>query len=524
MPENEFEKQVQHKMDEFRLRPSAPVWEKIKDDLNERKRRRFFFMISLLAAASLFGWMGYNYFFANNTNTIKDNQTETAAIKNNTTQSVNEDKPFNNQDTGTQLKHDSSPVNESVGAGSKEVAGKTNNTKELSTDFTGDKSTSSETVFTLKKQKQQDNKSRFYKQKIAKDVDDKIVSKTTEEKSSNPISKEGSNTEETEQENVKADRETIGHNIVTNNAGITPANFAKKDESPVQLEDFDAISFSANISGNTSPVVTIPAIAANAVPGFSHKIKWGISVSAGASSRAKEPFDFFSSASAEKALFDAAPPFQQGNITGGVLVLPPSDVKPGLAFKAGFIVEKSVSKKITVSSGLQYAYSSDRIRVGKSITASSGSLFADRSYYSALTSQNATAFPGNPTPEMTTYTNKYHFIELPVQLQYSINKKWKNPLIWNAGVAVSRLIASDALLYNVAYGGVYYDAKNDIRRTQFNVSTGFAFRFTVNKLQWSLGPQVSINTSKLFNNAYDNNVHPVYGGLNARLIFPGRKK
>ena len=94
MPENEFEKQVQQKMDEFRLRPSAPVWENIKDDLNERKRRRFFFMISLLAAALLFGWVGYNYFYTDTK--IKTNQNDTAIKENTTIQSVTGNEPANN--------------------------------------------------------------------------------------------------------------------------------------------------------------------------------------------------------------------------------------------------------------------------------------------------------------------------------------------------------------------------------------------------------------------------------------------
>ena len=523
MPENEFEKQVQQKMDEFRLRPSAPVWENIKDDLNERKRRRFFFMISLLAAALLFGWVGYNYFYTDTK--IKTNQNDTAIKENTTIQSVTGNEPANNPEIinnkiEEQAAEKQSPDLTNTAGTKKDKEGINKTAVEP-----GNEITTGAVSVNTKNEKQSLKENSTTKQKASTVIVTEKMAKVYKQKNSNSESEKNSNQLNVSQSISRSNSQGEKINAVNaKNEDIAAAIHFKKDETLVPLSDIAAINSPGSLSPNTAPLVTIPAVATNQPLKFSRKIKWGLTASGGIASRAKEPFDFFTSASAEKALFDAAPPFQQGNITGGVLVLPPSDVKPGLAFKAGIILEKPLSKKFTISSGLQYAYSSDRIAVGKSISATTNNaLYADR-YYSAVLSQFVTASPGNGTTQMTNYTNKYHFIELPVQLQYTINKKWKNPLIWNAGVAVSRLIASDALLYDVTYGGVYYDAKNDIRKTQFNVFTGFAFRFTVNRLLWSLGPQVSINTSKLFNNAYDNNRHPVYGGLNARLIFPGRKK
>jgi hypothetical protein len=201
------------------------------------------------------------------------------------------------------------------------------------------------------------------------------------------------------------------------------------------------------------------------------------------------------------------------------LVLPPSEVKPGAAFKAGLTVEKPLSRRFTLSSGLQYAYSSDHITIGKALSANPTSSFSSN----ARSAVAQTAYGTGPGVEKRNYTNQYHFIELPVMLQYTINKRWNNPFVWNVGGSVGRLVSTKALLYDEAYGGIYYDGKDDIKKTQLNLFTGFALQFNSNRLQWSVGPQVAVNTTKLFDNSYDNNLHPVSGTINLRVLFPGKK-
>lgn len=59
MRDNEFDKGVQEKMEEFRLPPSAPVWVEVERRINERKKRRvliFWFCLAGLLMAGLGGW------------------------------------------------------------------------------------------------------------------------------------------------------------------------------------------------------------------------------------------------------------------------------------------------------------------------------------------------------------------------------------------------------------------------------------------------------------------------------------
>jgi apolipoprotein N-acyltransferase len=80
MQENEFEKRLQEEMEEFRLRPSEVVWNKIEDELKKKKRRRVVFFIFLLAGLSLVGYSGYNLFTPGKKNPVAK---DVAATNNN---------------------------------------------------------------------------------------------------------------------------------------------------------------------------------------------------------------------------------------------------------------------------------------------------------------------------------------------------------------------------------------------------------------------------------------------------------
>ncbi|MGZ5221778.1 MAG: hypothetical protein ACXWC7_16940, partial [Chitinophagaceae bacterium] len=62
MQENKFENRVQRQMEEFRIRPSGAVWEKVEEELHKKKKRRIVFYIFLMAGLSLLGYSGYFLF------------------------------------------------------------------------------------------------------------------------------------------------------------------------------------------------------------------------------------------------------------------------------------------------------------------------------------------------------------------------------------------------------------------------------------------------------------------------------
>src|SRR4051794_10883597 len=61
--QNEFEKQVQQKLEELKLVPSEPVWEKVEMQIRKKKdRRRMIFWIPLFAFIGAGLWLGIDQY------------------------------------------------------------------------------------------------------------------------------------------------------------------------------------------------------------------------------------------------------------------------------------------------------------------------------------------------------------------------------------------------------------------------------------------------------------------------------
>src|SRR5712671_7237178 len=56
MPANEFEKQVQRRLDDLQLNPSASVWKNVEQQIRNKKRRRVIVFFLLPLALGLFGY------------------------------------------------------------------------------------------------------------------------------------------------------------------------------------------------------------------------------------------------------------------------------------------------------------------------------------------------------------------------------------------------------------------------------------------------------------------------------------
>lgn len=87
MQENEFEKQVQQKMDELKLHPSDAVWQKIEVQIKKEKKRRWmliFFPIILIGSL----YEGYVLLNRNNSTHYFQQQSKNSLVKNNIPQAI----------------------------------------------------------------------------------------------------------------------------------------------------------------------------------------------------------------------------------------------------------------------------------------------------------------------------------------------------------------------------------------------------------------------------------------------------
>jgi hypothetical protein len=122
------------------------------------------------------------------------------------------------------------------------------------------------------------------------------------------------------------------------------------------------------------------------------------------------------------------------------------------------------------------------------------------------------------------FTNHYHFIQLPLLYQLQLNKSNRLPVLWGIGASAGYLLASNALAYDTTAGGIYYRDRDIFHKFHFNLNTGFSFRFgNAKKMQWSIGPELSMSMNKLMKDTYGRKQYLLYGGLSGRLLFSKKK-
>lgn len=503
MQENEFEKRVQEEMAEFRLRPSDSVWEKVEEQLEKKKRRRIVFFIFILAGLSLLGYTGYFFIKINAKQNLvqRDNNSlpNTGSSKNSdqlilpTTENpvVNEQPSIKNHELSQAKENDRE--NETVSRVDNEKVTVTGNDIAVNNKPTG-KAINSDSYAIAKPAVKRDG-----------EITKHIIPPA-------------------EVENSQRNRSL---NDPVNIAGISQQDIAKNslpDDSKITGEKSDDKTADQKINQPTksdSVIITADskageAIAATKKKQTGSKIKWGFDLSAGISSSRNNAFSLFDMQKSAADL-QSLPPL---NNSGGGLGSPPrtypSDVKAGSAWRAGVVAEIEITKRSSIVSGLQYMYHSNSITVG----AYTDTTVVVRNSFSQAARVDA-IYRGTQQKE---YTNRFHFIQIPVQYQLQINKGVKTPILWSVGFAAGFLLGTNGLVYDTAANGIYYRDNAAFNKFQFNLNTGLSFRFgNKNKVQWSLGPEFSLGLNRLMKDDYTKKQYLLYSGLTGRLLFPKKK-
>jgi hypothetical protein len=117
------------------------------------------------------------------------------------------------------------------------------------------------------------------------------------------------------------------------------------------------------------------------------------------------------------------------------------------------------------------------------------------------------------------FSNKYHFLELPVSLHTQLNKSVIFPIIWNLDASLSQMLGSDALVFDSGTG-VYYKDKSIYHKTQFGLGTGFSLGIlSGSKTPLWIGPFVKYNASNLFTKDVSGAKHLLSAGLNLKVFI-----
>ncbi len=458
MQENKFEKQVQQKLDELKLDPSDVVWQNIYAKIRKEKRRRGVFIFPILFFVFLCG--GTWLWFLNNQTKEQQLAKKFIAKKNATGK--------------THIDLDSTKNKKVILENRKTIN---------STTIKSDAENNSITEADIKIES-----NKIISENLSDDTPLDFTNKSNDVYS---IS-EDETLADFKTQNLKNENKIL---VQHKNESDSIANVRDSSISPV-------VAGSRRIDQELKKEMVIGKETISKIKKDKVKWNWGLSFSGGVSDISHS---FLGSGSAEKSLFADARNYtsipQSGTDPLSNSSKKPYLIKPSLALNIGLFAAKKISKYSTITLGINYKPFSTTNKVGKKNDS------ANLGRYYRIQ---------NP---VNRYTNYYHFIEFPVAFSLQLGKSKKMPLVINAGISISQLIASNALQFNNTSGIYYYD-NSLFNKTQMSFSTGIYISNKKNSIL--IGPQIYYGTTKIANEGLYKNAHFTYLGLHSKFLF--RKK
>jgi hypothetical protein len=205
-----------------------------------------------------------------------------------------------------------------------------------------------------------------------------------------------------------------------------------------------------------------------------------------------------------------------------------SNTDPGFSFFAGIFAMRPVSKRISLTAGLNLHYYSTKVEIVQKTlilpATGANSLFSPQ--FSPQASASSSQFQGSAASfnDRHASLNQYYFLELPVSMQVQLNHSSRTPIFWEAGLSLARLMSADVLYYDANSGVYYKDGRSVSNGTQLNASTALMIGLSFRGVRMQLGPQLQYGLTSLANeNASGAAKHMYYGGIKLNII-PGKRK
>ncbi|MGN6418624.1 MAG: hypothetical protein ACTHMC_14110 [Pseudobacter sp.] len=265
---------------------------------------------------------------------------------------------------------------------------------------------------------------------------------------------------------------------------------------------------------------------------------FGIVAEAGASHISKgSPFSLLDKKNTEQEDLAQSSPAPGANSSlggpAGFTQLPPNkpaSLKMGLSWSAGGFAQKKISNRVSLSAGIQYSYFSQETQVGNyfrnAISVSNANYdqvvygyWQGRSSSFALNPQNIMASTSPGWSSMHDYTNKYHFIEIPVKIHWRMTGEDQLPLILDGGLSIAQLLSTNALHYDGS-NDVYYKDFRYFNKTQAGITAGVNVELfgESNHPVW-IGPTIKYQLSNLLKSDLSGGQHLWQFGVGAKVFL-----
>ncbi len=209
----------------------------------------------------------------------------------------------------------------------------------------------------------------------------------------------------------------------------------------------------------------------------------------------------------------ATPAFAQNNVVSGAgvsLRASASQIRyiPAFAFSIGVFGERSISKKMAVSIGVNYQFNSTQSNVG-------GTIDSSFSVYDPLLDAQSSSSRYYLQGDENRFTNRYHFVQMPVNILYQVNGSKKFPINASMGITPALLVSANGL-YRNSISGLMYAEKNQFSRFQLFTQGGLSFSINRN-LQF--GPLLQYQISNLNKASLQSRQHLFFVGAQAKIFL-----
>lgn len=558
MSDHEFEKQVQHKMSELKLRPSDTVWMEVEKNIRHNKRRRRFWGLwaaALFICLSSSGYILYRYIYEpGQTSIAKTNTPASETTSTHSNNSTHSSRSANTVQTAPvtvtnpaakapeqQPAQQNAATTTQPAAASSVIAKQTDEPNPSAAPLPHDAPAETATahqpgrqtnepqqnnagatsLFTYRKNKQT-TIAGVYNRKTKTGLKNRKVPYNNIMRGNNPVMQES---------------------VVQPNALVATENDLVI-AMPATVNEGNSIATDRTIHlpltttlGNTNTVAALPVERKH-----TSRWHWGIQTDAGYSRLAQSKlFQLKGLLGQDKFLpADVAPrnSSTSSNITaaGSLLnyaqstVAKPSPIQPDFSFSAGLFVEWSASRRFRLSAGLQYAYLSMHTDIGPkvdtAITVNEGTSFEKwvPGYYKTAGSY-APATPSswalqNLGPVTQSYKYRFQFIEMPVMMHWQMNKGRRlPPIVFDGGLSVSQMISVDALHYE-GQKGIYYNDDSLFNKTQLSLITGVSVGlFQRSKHPLWVGPDLRYALSGLVKKEFSTGQYLWSAGIKIKMLL-----
>ncbi len=490
MQENEFEKRVQKKMEEFTLVPNNEVWKQVEAEITKKKRRRviFYWMLAALLLTGGAGtWLSYNSTKSTEITNVSSDKTPLPGLSKEGHVIKKDDKLSNQQDL---VKEDEKPKKHIL--------------KPLASAKT--KKLNSRTAYA--------NRTRFKQDLIASQAYTKSTTIASKGEQSTTITSMGKqdlqlNTAEASTGNrslITPGKETI--------TGLPPHKYLLSQQQKIKQETPDSSTatlkqkMDANDSLHASPDKNL--VIKKNQQNVLKKLKYGFTIYGGISDNVTG----LGLASAKSMyLADASYSFSSSlSQLINVASLPKLQYKSALSFGAGIYVKKQLTQKLGITAGVDYHFFSAKSLIGSRVNST-------LNIYDSVLQKQTLVTPFYNAGLVTSFSNKYHLVKLPVNLQLQINKNMKRPLLFSFGLAPSFLITSNALYLN-SKARAYYREKEQFNHFMlFGLSELSYTLSNKQKYQLSLGPALQYSFNSFSKNAIQTKQHLFFTGIKTNITF-----